>query len=283
MAVPDISIKFDLHGSSQTIGVSRHRHAQAIRRFRATGATNDNQILNNVLVEAIRQAGPFYHAPTVPGVIGPNDPLALMPLRAAKAERFGLKVTGKLFYGFDRSSRPSGALVASFAGSSEAVASYRYPHDADFNPKFSATGLPDGAIYVNETWDLRNKSEGRPTASWMYFRPVVKVEVRARLSFNPIGEVIGLLRRVNSDLVVFGGSNFLATTIRFDHLDVDWVETQFGNAFIVVYKYTIITGGHWKHLVQWIPDQKGPEGQGTWDVVESLVYEPVVFAGKFPF
>ena len=284
MAVPDIDIKFDLYESSETIGVSTNHFARGTRLFRAIPATNDDQTIHKVLVEAIRQAGPFYHAPTDPGIHDPQQPASRMRLQRAYAKRFGLQVRGKLHYGFDRWARPSGELVADFSGSSESTESYRYSYDAD-GPKFSdPAGLPDGAIYVNESWDLKNKLEGRPKVSWKYFRPVVVAEVGARLSFNPIGNLLGLLRHINSDEVVFGNQHFAAFTIRFDHIDVEWVETRFGDNFIVLYKFTIITGGHFKHFVQWkLDDPKGPEdGPGIWEVVERLVYQPASFAGKFP-
>ncbi len=278
MAVPEIKIKLDLHGSTQRIGVSSHRHARATRLFRAKGALNNDQILNKVLVEAIRQAGPFYHAPTVPGIHGPNDPLALMPLRAASAKRFGALVTGKLFYGFDRwSPRGDPEATAEIHGKYEPTESFRYPYIVATNePAFSdITGLPDGPVF-DESVILTDRFGGRPRAKWTFNRPAASIFVSTVLSFNPIRDVFPLMGHVNSDQVTFAGFPFDATTVRFDKPIVTWSSTRFGDRFAVTYVFTVVAGGHWKHFPYW--DQKA----ARWDIREAVAYEQEQFAGAFP-
>lgn len=288
MAAGAITIKFDLHGSAQTKGVTTRRYDRATRRFRATGATNDDQILDQVINEAIRQAGPFHQAATSPQFGNLISDGKDLPLQRVFAKRFGLQVRGRLLYGFDRWSFRQGHNpndTASFAGGYEATDSYRYPYDADNEPAFSQRGLPNGAIYGADELDLTNKQEGRPQRahSWTFLRPVVRAEVRTTIHFNPIGEVFPLQGKVNSDQVLFGGYLFDAFTIRFDKPIVRWTSSRFGDAFTVTYVFTIVAGGHFRHFAQWIPDDPNdPDSAGIWDIREGLAYDLTPFVGNFP-
>lgn len=280
-----ITIKFDLHDSTQTKGVTTRRYDKAMRRFRATGATNNDQILDEVIDEAIRQAGPFHQAAT--GTVKHDAGFGVttkdLPLQRVYAKRFGNKVVGRLIYGFDQWSLPQGPNpieTANFDATYEPVASYRYAHDRTTgDPKFSdTTGLPDGDIYVHESLDLTNQKEGKPETSWIYKRPAIRLEVSAVLGFNPIGVVFPLQRHVNSGPVSFGGFEFAPLTIRFDHVQVRWSSSTFGDRFRVGYVFTIVQRGHWQHFVAWDADAKPP----TWDIVEAVPYARASFVGAFP-
>ena len=228
-----------------TRGVSSNRFDRAVRRCLVSNVANDFTGLNAAITASMKNRE--RHASF-------DTPLGGLNLSYAKATRFGpSKVWVDLYYQRGRVTAPtqSSQTIASFRGTHEHTVVYRSSTDDQGTPLFM-DGLPAGKVYFQEN----EKGEPEPVGR-AYRRPVIKIYVSdIYLNTHPFGRVANALGKVNpTGPFMIGNYPFPIGAIRFDSVDVDWLEVfnQDGStstAFITDYVFSATTGGWFHHQIQ---------------------------------
>lgn len=299
-------VKSDIASAgSLTFGVETNLRDRAIRRFRVRDL--DEAVGGGTAVVDTKQAR---HKAAINAVL--NEPTVFfhpqqkdLPLQEVTARKVGQNVFWvDCVYGRKRFSTPteSSLTIARFRTGFEPLACYLTPYSDPpsntpegtyFNP---ANGLPDGdfhAMSITDGTDAEGnivqaqiKDRSRTPEPWMWRRPVVRIFIRARLSFNPLNAVAPLLNKTNRDPVTLGNDIlFNPNTIRFDSVDIDWTTTRQGLqagsptiriVFVVDYAFTAVQGQFQRHHARFSDTFE------AWTVNDVDEYERIDFFGAFP-
>lgn len=232
--------KSDIYGSTMTRGVSSNRFDRAVRRCLVSNVANDFNGLNAAINAAMFGRGQHQSF---------NRGLYFLPLAYAKATRFGpSKVWVDLYYQRGRITVPTQppALIASFRGNHEHTIVYKSSEpDGGGDPAFDSYGFPNGKLYFDP--DDPNEPVGR---AWR--RPVVKIYVTTVLSSAPLGAVADGLGKINPRGLTFGGYLFPENSLRFDSVDVDWIEDNNGvPKFVTDYVFSATSTGWFRQAANW--------------------------------
>lgn len=288
------TVKLDLHRSTLTTGIQRYLISRGIRRVRVTGLENNNRATWNATVAVLNLGGVLHH---------PGN--TLLPLQKIHMERTGpFECVGVLLYAWDRFSFPPAAAstIAYFRGRrTESIPVWRYAGSgAGFGTPAFSNALPSGEMFMLSAED-RTDATKRPQ-TWMWRPGTIELILPTVLSFNPFNTGLdALLGKVNSDTVVFADTLFDVGTIRFDGIDVDWIQTGIGAGlggnigiqgidpppshfqfrFATNYKFLIRRGAHkGQHPIP--PGFDGPNMPPAWETREYLLFEKAAFANAFP-
>jgi len=274
----DPVITLDLIGSTQTLGVASRRLDRAVRRGIATGigGTGTNQQLGLAINRAIEVAQLHHHWMTD------------LPLQSVRATKFGKDQAWlSLQYGRPQATSPpsrSPSQVAQFRTAYEHTQAYRDTtlYDGVTLVPF-AHELPQGDMHglvkdlLNPTDPERNtyQDPGHEPSGYRFRRPVIRIIATVYTFVNPYPSCAAAVNKVNPLGVLLGGYSIEAGELRFDGLDVDWVERSDGaDAFICEYHFTASPGGHWKQEPKFV--------QGEWtafDVPSYQTWSGVTFEG----
>lgn len=277
-----IEVKLDLLGSTLALGYTDFRKTRGVRRGIVRGLLNNQNAVRQAINSVTRDVGPFH--PSVPN----------LPLASVQAVKLGPeKALVRLNYQFSTFRPPFGNLPAFTTVKTFSIEKrtkvYRGFTDDQGN-RAMKNGLPDGHLIGYTPEELLSEKTTR-VAAWVYSRPAVKLVVNTTLDFNPIGQVLRLLRTVNDSGVLFAGFTFAPFTIMFDNINVDWNTSNTSGrnpntvslVFRVQYIFTAVAGGHYhQRLVK-----KGEEVGGfpalLWTTINELSGTPESFAaGVFP-
>lgn len=289
------TVKLDLLKSTLTTGVFRYTKGRGVRRVRVTGLENNNRASWNATVAILNIGGILRH---------PGN--TIIPLQTIHLERSGpTECVGVLIYAWDRWSIPPAASteIARFrAGRTEQIPVYRYatatPFAAGANPVSVDPNslMPNGPMYLIAD-DQKSDQKVRPQ-SYMWRPGTIKMTLPTILSTNPLTSGIDdLIGKVNSAQVTFAGTLFDAQTIRFEGVDVDWIQTslgltpgvgpdepppsQFEFRFNTKYHFLIRRGAHLhQHAVA--PNSTSPGLPPAWTTIDYCPFEQAPFAGAFP-
>ncbi len=250
MADRILDVKLDLLGSSLTLGFTDFRRTRAVRRGIVRNLRNDRNDNSQAIEDATRTAGAFHHS------------VENLPLASVRSVKFGAKkALVRLDYRYSVFRNPFGNLPAKtttrLRTTELRTPVYRALTDQMGNFQV-ADGLPNGHLVGVPQNRLSDETFPSPRP-YFFLRPAVKIIVETTLDFNPMGNVVNLIKAVNSEGVLFAGFSFGAGTIMFDALDVDWnIQTTSGRdprtvrlVFHVAYHFTAVSGGHSRqHLVR---------------------------------
>ena len=277
--------KFDLLGSYLTRGVQERRFDRAVRRVQVSGIANTNQGLQEA-VDAILNQNPQFHQSV-------DD----LPLSRIRVTRYGpTKAWAELIYQRLRTgsfpTRPP-TLVARFRAGYEFVPVYRPTVSAIPEETGEAilrlddlTGFPTGPEGITYSEEILTDLLNRPDPLTMARRPILRFSAPTQLAFNPLDfrgpDGINVFRKVgsvNTDTVLFGGFKFPPKTVRFDHIDVDWVDTVGGGVqYAVDYNFTAARGIGVAQEMFIDPDA----ATQRWEPREVPIADDFRFGGSFP-
>lgn len=274
-----VEVKFDLLGSTQTLGYTDFRDTKAVRRGQATGLLNNRNALRQAIVASRAELGQFHHN------------LSNLPLRSIQAVKFGKeKALLRANYRHSRFTVPFRDIPAASLIQTRISVSP--------TPVFRAwkggqpiTDFPTGPIRVVGNFGT-DPNRGPDTHMWM--RPSIRLYVSTVLDFDPNGIVLSKVGKTNSGPTTFGTITLPRRSVKFDGLDVNWNFTVvaagpivFPGApsvtYSVIYKFTAVAGGWFEQnlLAPDVPDDSGIVSP-FWSTFQDTPYPEVDFAGAFP-
>ncbi len=280
-----ITIKYDLLGSEQTLGIQSNRYDRATRRWYAEGIDNDKEGVGDA-IEYIR-----------------NDPLVQfhqsnlsLPLQAITGTRVGLNnAQGILHYGRRYfNTVPTGVGQVSEGQSwSWSTDWYRRPYKAGGGSPFAAAdelfpgcpaGAPNGDFqFLNGASPfIANADDTLVPVRWTWTQRAIRFTVPVVLSYNPLSRVAPFQDRINSGPVKFGGMRFEAYTLLSEGFAFRWEQAANGSVIWTVhYQFLHVSAGFLHQSVVFKRDPVTGFAIG-WDAYTFPAYRTANFTNGFP-
>jgi len=280
-----VTVKLDLHGSTQTTGVSGSRYDRATRLCLVEGLTAADDItppfhsnIDTAINAAIVAAGPFHHR------LGLGPLQTPLSLQAARGRKWGpTKVWVTLIYARGRHHNVSDSVTQLMHSREEweSIPVYRYPFTGDGGTvSINSVGMPSGAMFENPAIGQLQDPKFRPR-HFMWKRPITKFYIPTVLSFHPLIDVADLINHINLDQVTIGNIPFAANTLRFDGVDVDADQNSVGgNTFYFVkYSFAAIDTGFYRQFPVWDVNTT----PNVWTTIDGLMHLRSNFTAAFSY
>jgi hypothetical protein len=187
----------------------------------------------------------------------------------------------KLHYAFERNNLqgPGTSTALRATTVTDPTIVYREVGDVDQEDDgFSlTTGLPLGTL-TRQQGDKNLGDENDVPQPKAFRRSAIRLLVPAQTPAFP-HLVFERVNHINSDEPSFVGATILPQRARFDGMDVEWEVGPFSSNFNIMYQFTVVSLGHWRHRLVYPDASAGP---AAWDTEDVYAYPQVPFIGNFP-